>query len=83
MRINKTFENFCGDVRILHDFPGKNKEKSDDLYWGIKTWEVSNGETVIRIFVLLGNNFVGRGLTLPGKLGAWVVRQSTGEVGEN
>ena len=73
--INKSFDNFCGDVRILHDFPGRNKEKSDDLYWGIKTWEASNGETGTRIFVLLGNNSVGRVFILLGKSGAWVVCQ--------
>ena len=37
-----------------------NKENSDDLYWGIKTWEASTGEMRTRIFVLLGNKSVGR-----------------------
>ena len=37
-----------------------NKENSDDIYWGIETWEASTGEMRMRIFVLLGNNSVGR-----------------------
>ena len=50
----QNFDNFCGDVRILHDFLGKNEDNSDDLYWGIKTWEASTGEIRTRISVLLG-----------------------------
>ena len=49
----------CGDVRILHNFPG-DKENSDDLYWGIETWEASTGEMRPTIFDLLGNNSMGR-----------------------
>ena len=60
-----------------------NKENSENLYWGVKTWEASAGEMRPRIFDLLGNNSVGRMFTRPVKSGAWVVRQSTGEVGEN
>ena len=59
-----------------------NKENSENLYWGIKTWEASVGETRPRIFNLLGNNSVGRVFTQLGKSRAWIVCQSTGEVGE-
>ena len=37
-----------------------NKENSEDLYWGIRTWEASAGEMRPRIFDLLGNKSVGR-----------------------
>ena len=76
----QNFDKLCGDVRILHDFPGEIRKKSDDLYWGIKSWEASNGETGTRIFVLSGNNSAGRVFILPGKSGAWVVCPSTGEL---
>ena len=56
-----------------------DEENFDDLYWGIETWEASTGEMRIRIFVLLGNNFVGRMFILLGKSGIWVVCQSTGD----
>ena len=46
-----------------------NKENSDDLYWGIETWETSVGEMRLRIFNLLGNDLVGRMFTQPVKLG--------------
>ena len=38
----------------------------DYFYWGIKTWEASTGEMRTRIFVLLGNNSVGR-MFIPSK----------------
>ena len=56
-----------------------NKENSENLYWGVKTWETSVGEMRLRIFNLLGNNSVGRMLTLLGKSGVWIVCQSTGD----
>ena len=47
-----------------------NKENSDDLYWGIKTWEALNGETRTIILFMLGNNSVGRMFILSEKSGA-------------
>ena len=59
-----------------------NKENSENLYWGVKTWEASVGEMKPRIFDLLGGNSVGRIFTRPVESGAWVVRQSTGEASQ-
>ena len=55
----RAFTTSAGERESFMTFLG-NKENSDDLYWGIKTWEASTGEMRTRIFVLLGNNSVGR-----------------------
>ena len=49
-------------------------ENSDDLYWGIKTWETSAGEVRLRIFNLLGNISVGRMFTVLVPLGNRIFR---------
>ena len=46
-----------------------NKENSENLHWGVKTWETSAGEMRLRIFNLLGNNSVGRMFTILAPLG--------------
>ena len=45
-----------------------NKENSDDLYWGIKTWETSTGEMRLRTFNLLGNDPLGEKTYLAGEI---------------
>ena len=45
-----------------------NKENSENLYWGIKTWEALNGETGTRIFVLLGNKLCGESVYSDGEI---------------
>ena len=45
-----------------------NKENSENLYWGVKTWEASAGEMRPRIFDLLGNNSGGRMFYLAGEI---------------
>ena len=56
-----------------------NKENSEDLYLGIKTWEASTGGTRSRIFDLQGNNS-GENTYPVGEFSkAWVVCQSIEE----
>ena len=53
-----------------------DEENSDDLYWGIKTWEASTGEMRPRIFDLLRHKSGGRMLILFEEFSkAWVVCQ--------
>ena len=75
----QSFNNFCGDVRIFHDFPGEIRKNTTTSTGELKPGRLHMEKQELESS-LSGNNSVGRVFILPGKSGAWVVCQSTGEL---
>ena len=78
----QNFDNFCGDVRILHDFLEKNEDNSDNLYWGIRTWEAPTGEKRTRKFRYAGKQLCGENVHYSGSAGDRIFSGFSGSTGD-